>query len=121
MASALMVVDGSAHKVVESFGRTSGESVEGAFFNVAFFVAVDVGFGPLIWLLVFPAGGFVVLDTVVGALFVGGDVDFLFAFGDVVFLFAFGDVEVLFPFGEVDVFFALLVSFLSKSLSCLGV
>ena len=115
MASAWMVVvDGSAHKVVESFGRTSGESV-------AFFVAVDVGFGPLIWLLVFPAGGFVVLDTVVGALFVGGDVDFLFAFGDVVFLFAFGDVEVLFPFGEVDVFFALLVSFLSKSLSCLGV
>jgi len=113
MASAWMVVvDGSAHKVVESFGRTSGESVEGAFFNVAFFVAVDVGFGPLIWLLVFPAGGFVVLDTVVGALFVGGDIDFLFAFGN---------VEVLFPFGEVDVFFALLVSFLSKSLSCLGV
>jgi len=106
MASAWMVVvDGSAHKVVESFGRTSGESV-------AFFVAVDVGFGPLIWLLVFPAGGFVVLDTVVGALFVGGDIDFLFAFGN---------VEVLFPFGEVDVFFALLVSFLSKSLSCLGV
>ena len=117
-----MVVDGSAHKVVESFGRTSGESFEGAFFNVAFFVAVDLGFGPLIWLLIFPAGGFVVLETVVGAPFVGGDIDFMFAFGDVVFfLFAFGDVKALFPFGEVDVFLALLVSFLSESLSCLGV